>query len=69
MKKRIFNWNHLKNKKYVDRECPNFDFIEGCVNGTVVWWNENQLCVDMDKLNSNLGVKENERRRRNNGIF
>lgn len=53
MKKRIFNWNHSKNKKYKDRECPDFDFVDGCQDGTVIWWNETQFCVDMDKLDSN----------------
>jgi len=56
MKKRIFNWNHSKNKKYIDRECPNFDFVEGCLDDTVIWWNENQFCVDMDKLESKVNV-------------
>ena len=50
MKKRIFNWDHSKNKKYADRECPNFDFVEGCMDGTVIWWNEYQFCIDMDKI-------------------
>jgi len=50
MKKRIFNWSHSENKKYVGRKCPNFDFVKGCMDDTVIWWNENQFCVDMDKL-------------------
>ena len=50
MKKRIFNWNHSKNKKYDGRNCPDFDFVEGCADGTVIWWNENQFCIDMDKI-------------------
>jgi len=60
MKKRIFNWNHSKNKKYVDRECPNFDFVEGCSDGAVIWWNENQFCVDMNKLKSKEKRKHND---------
>ena len=62
MKKRIFNWDHSRNKKYADRECPNFDFVEGCLDDTVIWWNENQFCVDMDKLKDKIKekVKDNE---------
>jgi len=48
--KRIFNWNHSKNKKYRGRKCPNFDFVKGCETGLVIWWDENQFCIDMDKL-------------------
>lgn len=50
MKKRIFNWDHSKNKKYVDRECPNFDFVEGCARDIVIWWDENQFCIDIDRI-------------------
>lgn len=57
MKKRIFNWNHSKDKRYADRECPSFDFVKGCVDGTVIWWNETQYCVDMDRLKGKTGVK------------
>lgn len=50
MKKRIFNWDHSKNKKYAGRVCPSFNFVKGCNDGTVIWWDENQFCVDMGKL-------------------
>ena len=50
MKKRIFNWDHSKNKEYAGGEAPSFDFVEGCGDGTVVWWDENQYCLDMDKV-------------------
>lgn len=50
MKKRIFNWGHCKDIRYIGRKCPNFDFVEGCKTGLVIWWNENQVCIDMDKL-------------------
>ena len=50
MRKRIFNWESSKNKKYAERECPNFDFVSACADGTVLWWNETQFCIDMDKL-------------------
>ena len=51
MKKRIFNWNHSKNKKYQNRKCPNFDFVDACARDIVMWWNENQFCIDMDRIN------------------
>jgi len=50
MKKRIFNWGHSKNKKYAGRKCPDFDFVKGCQTGLVVWWSNNQFCIDLDKL-------------------
>ncbi len=50
MKKRIFNWNHSKNKKYEGRECLNFDFVEACNKEVVIWWNETQFCVDIDRI-------------------
>jgi hypothetical protein len=50
MRKRIFNWGHSRNRKYTGRKVPNFDFVQGCVDGTVIWWDENQFCVDMDRL-------------------
>ena len=58
MNKRIFNWNHSKNKKYADRKCPNFDFVGGCADGTIIWWNETQFCVDMDKFDDNQKEKQ-----------
>lgn len=51
MKKRVYNWEKdgRKNKK----QCPyDFDFVKGCQTGLVVWWNESQFCIDLDKLNS-----------------
>ena len=51
MKKRIFNWDHSKNKKYQNRKCPNFDFVDACTRDIVIWWNENQFCIDMDRIN------------------
>jgi len=45
IKKRIFNWDHSKNKKYAGRKCPDFDFAKGCQDGTVIWWNETQFCI------------------------
>ena len=50
MRKRIFNWQHSKNKKYKDRECPNFDFVKACEKNIVIWWDEYQYCVDMDRI-------------------
>ena len=67
MKKRIFNWNHSKNKKYAGRNCPNFDFVEGCADGTVIWWNECQFCIDMDKLTiKTIGCEKNGKETKNN---
>ena len=51
MKKRVFNWAHSHNKKFEGRVCPNFDFVKACEKGVVVWWNDNQLCIDLDRLN------------------
>ena len=51
MKKRIFNWSHSKNKKYADRKCPNFDFVEACNRDIVIWWSETQFCIDIDRIN------------------
>jgi len=49
MKKRIYLWHGRKSKKR--EECPyNFDFIKGCQTGLVIWWNEREFCVDLDKL-------------------
>jgi len=53
IKKRIFNWDHSKNKKYAGRKCPDFDFAKGCQDGTVIWWNETQFCIDLNKLIKN----------------
>ena len=64
MKKRIFNWNHSKNKKHIGRHCPHFDFIEGCVKDIVIWWNENQFCIDMDRI-SEIEIKGNNLKRLN----
>lgn len=50
MKKRIFNWDHSKNKKYRNRKLPHFDFIKACGKDIVIWWDENQFCVDMDRI-------------------
>ena len=50
MKKRIFNWQHSKNKRYAKRECPDFDFFKACEKGIVIWWSDTQFCVDMDRL-------------------
>jgi len=48
MKKRIYSWSE-ENKKHPS--CPyNFDFIEGCKIGLVIWWNESEFCIDLDKL-------------------
>jgi hypothetical protein len=58
MKKRIFNWHHSKNKRYAGRKCPNFDFVEACVKDIVIWWDENQYCVDMDRINEVKKPKE-----------
>jgi hypothetical protein len=60
MRKRIFNWGHSKNKKYGSRKFPSFDFVDGCVKGVVIWWDENQFCVDMDRLNE---VKKHSKKR------
>lgn len=50
MKKRIFNWGHSKDRRYTGRKCPSFDFIEACKRDIVIWWNENQFCIDMDRI-------------------
>jgi hypothetical protein len=50
MKKRIFNWNHSRNKKYEGRTCPPFDFAEACCKDIVIWWSETQFCIDMDRI-------------------
>lgn len=50
MKKRIFNWSHSKNKKYDSRRLPEIDFIKACEKDIVIWWAENQFCVDMDRI-------------------
>jgi len=46
MKKKIINWD----------DNFDFDFVEGCKTGLVVWWNEKEICINTEK------VKENERR-------
>ena len=49
MKTRIFKWDNSRNKKY--KNCNiNFDFVKGCVDGSVIWWNESYYCVDLDKI-------------------
>ena len=58
MKKRIFNWEHSKDKRYLNRECPDFDFVKGCETGLVVWWNETQFCLDLNKLKTIKGDKD-----------
>lgn len=50
MNKRIFNWDCSKNRKFEGRDCPDFDFVKGCQTGLVIWWNETQFCIDLDKL-------------------
>lgn len=46
--KRIYKWGGRGNK-YPD--CPyDFDFIEGCKTGLVVWWDEYNFCLDLNKL-------------------
>ena len=50
MKKRIFNWAHSKNKKYANRKPPNIDFIKACRLDIVIWWDYNQYCLDMDRI-------------------
>ena len=48
MTKRIYKF-HNRKSKYSD--CPyDFDFIKGCQTGLVVWWNENNFCLDLNKL-------------------
>jgi hypothetical protein len=39
-----YKWNKL------NQDCPNFDFLEGCKSGLVVWWNEIYFCIDKRKL-------------------
>lgn len=36
---KIFDWD--------DETLPDFDFVK---SKSVVWWNDKQLCIDMDKL-------------------
>ena len=47
--KKIYKWDNSRNKKYP--KCKiNFNFVEGCHNGLVVWWNESLFCLDLNKL-------------------
>ena len=56
--KRIFKWDNSRSRKYP--KCKlNFDFIEGCKTGLVVWWNESLFCIDLNKLEDKR-VNENK---------
>ena len=41
--------NSLKKYKW-NTNSPDFDFVEGCQTGLVVWWNEWGFCIDKRKL-------------------
>ncbi|RKX66363.1 MAG: hypothetical protein DRP42_03195 [Tenericutes bacterium] len=38
--KRTYKWD----------EGADFDFLEGCASGYVVWWNEEEYCIDTTKM-------------------
>jgi len=58
--KKIFNWSHSRNKKY--ETCPfEFDFVKACQTGLVVWWNETQFCLDMNKIKEIIENKKAEK--------
>ena len=49
--KRVYKWD--------DESAPNFDFVEGCASGYVVWWNEEEYCIDTTKKPRETGNEHN----------
>ncbi|RKX65045.1 MAG: hypothetical protein DRP42_05430 [Tenericutes bacterium] len=45
--KRVYKWD----------EGADFDFVEGCASGYVVWWNEEEYCIDTTKKPRELSLQ------------